>query len=314
MSQNSTLLDPAQCRIPPALDAQIAAVWSHEHAAVDGPDLTCLHMCLSAARPDVVVEIGTATGLSTAALAEMQTGLLGAPGHLRTYDLRDRLWFDESLEVGCMIGYVLGDDPMGVAPSITSVTGATSVYASSELDAGSVDFAFIDASHQHPWPILDTLMLLPLMRTGAMIAHHDLQLYLDGGNNVGQGPKILFDQLAEADRFTASSVDCAPYSGATPARDVLNNIFALQVPQDISAFAVTLSQGLALPWSLPRSMNDHYAEQIRARLTELYPPKVVARFDIGLARDRHRYAALQPAPHRSLLERIVGKVRRLTGL
>lgn len=166
VSQIETSLDAGACRIPSALDAQVAAVWSHGHGAVDSPDLAFLHMCLSAARPDVVVEIGTATGLSTAALAEMQRSILGAPGHLRTYDLRDRLWFDESLEVGCMIGEVLGDDPMGVGPSITSVTGATSVYASGDLDAGSVDFAFIDASHQHPWPILDTLMLLPLMRTG----------------------------------------------------------------------------------------------------------------------------------------------------
>lgn len=314
MSQIEPPLDPSQCRIPTALDARLAAVWSHDHGAVDGPDLAFVHMCLSAARADVVVEIGTATGLSTAALAEMQTGLLGAPGHLWTYDLRDRLWYDKNLEVGCMIMAVLGADPVAIGPSITSVTGATSVYASGNLAAGSVDFAFVDASHQHPWPILDTLMLLPLMWPGAMIAHHDLQLYLDAGNNVGQGPKILYDQLAEANRFTASSVGCAPYRGATPARDVRNNIFALQVPQDINAFALTLSQGLALPWSLPHTMNDHHAELIRARLSELYPPRVVARFDVGLARDRHRYAALQPAPRRSMAQRIMGRLRRLTGL
>lgn len=314
MSHNSTPLDPAQCHIPPTLDARLLPVWSHDHAAVDGPDLAFLHMCLSAARADVVVEIGTATGLSTAALADMQTGLLGAPGRLRTYDLRDRLWFDDTLEVGCMIGEVLGDDPMEVGPSITSITGAISAYASGDPEAGTVDFAFVDANHQHPWPILDTLMLLPLMRTGAFMAHHDLQLYLNAENNVGQGPKMLFDQLAEANRFTAVSVGCAPYSGQTPARDVLNNIFALRVPQDIEAFALTLSQGLALPWNLSKLMTEDHADQIRARLRALYPAKVAGRFDVGLARDQHRWAMLQPAPRRGLAERIVGKVRRLAGL
>jgi len=314
MSQNKPLLDAGACRIPDALDARLAPLWSHEHAAVDGPDLAFLHMCLSVARPEVVVEIGTATGLSTGALADMQAGLLGVPGHLRTYDLRDRLWFDDSLEVGCMIGDVLGEDQAGIAPGITSLTGATSAYASEDVAEGTVDFAFVDANHQHPWPILDTLMLLPVMRKGALIAHHDLQLYLNSENDVGQGPKILFDQLAEANRFTASSERCGPYRGRTPARDVRDNIFALQVPQDINAFALTLSQGLALPWSLSKPMTDEHADQIRSRLRTLYPPRVAKRFDVGLARDRHRWAAQQPAPRRSVMERIVGKLRRFAGM
>lgn len=314
MVQTRPLLDAGACRIPAALDARLAPLWSHDHAAVDGPDLAFLHMCLSAARPNVVIEIGTATGLSTAALADMQAGLLGAPGHLRTYDLRDSLWFDDSLEVGCMIGDVLGEDLMGVGPCITSVTGAISAYTSQDVAAGTVDFAFVDANHQHPWPILDTLMLLPVMRKGAFMAHHDLQLYLNGENNVGQGPKILFDQLAEANRFTAVSTGCTAYSGKTPARDVRNNIFALRVPEDTGAFAVMLSQGLALPWSLSQPMEEEHADQIRTRLRALYPPKVAERFEIGLARDRHRWAARQPAPPRKgLLERIAGKIRRISG-
>jgi predicted O-methyltransferase YrrM len=314
MSQSKPVLDPGHYRIPEALDARLAALWSHDHAAVDGPDLAFLHMCLSAVRPGTVVEIGTATGLSTGALADMQAGLLGAPGHVRTYDLRDRLWFDESREVGCLIGDVLGEDQVEIASGITSLTGTISAYAAEDLAAGTVDFAFVDANHQHPWPILDTLMLLPAMRSGALIAHHDLQLYLNSENNVGQGPKILFDQLAETNRFTAVSTGCAPYRGKTPAREVHNNIFALRVPEDISTFGLTLSQGLALPWSLSKPMTDAHADQIRSCLRALYPPKVAARFDMGLARDRHRWALQAPAPRRGLRDRIVGRLKRLAGV
>lgn len=304
--QDETPLIPETCLIPPALDARVAALWSDGHAAVDGPDVAFLHMCLSAARPEVIVEIGTATGLSTGALAQMQAGILGAPGQLRSYDLRDRLWFDESRAVGCLIPQVLGEDAAEVAAAITSVTGVTSADVAGDLGQGTVDFAFVDASHQHPWPILDTLMLLPLMRPGALIAHHDLQLYLDPGNNVGQGPKILFDQLDEANRLTARSLGCAPYRGKTPARAVRDNIFALRVPHDTGAFALQLAQGLALPWTLFQPVTPAQADQIRTRLRDLYPPRVAELFDLGLARDMRRRPP--PPRKRGLLERAMGRL------
>jgi len=310
MSLPDPRLRPVDHLIPAALDQRLSELWDGGFFAVDGRDLAFLNMCLAACRPDVVVEIGTATGISTAALAVMQAQVLGAPGHLRTYDLRDRLWFDEEREVGCMIGTVLGEDPMQVGPSIASVTGGISADVALHLEAGSVDFAFVDANHQHPWPILDTLMLLPLMRAGALIAHHDLQLYLDPANNVGQGPKILFDQLAENNRFTARTAGCAPYVGRTRVREVRENIFALQVPDDITALAQELSRGLALPWTLARPMTQEHADQIRTRLVAFYPADVARWFDLGLARDRHRRAISAPPPvPRGPLARVMRKFR-----
>ena len=65
-------LDRAAYTLPPALDAALAPLWSDGHFAVDGSDLAFLNMCMAAARPDLILEIGTATGLSTAALAVLQ--------------------------------------------------------------------------------------------------------------------------------------------------------------------------------------------------------------------------------------------------
>jgi len=39
------------------------------------------------------------------------------------------------------------------------------------------DFVFIDAHHSHPWATLDTMLVLPLVKTGAWIAWHDIALH-----------------------------------------------------------------------------------------------------------------------------------------
>jgi hypothetical protein len=39
-----------------------------------------------------------------------------------------------------------------------------------------IDFLFIDACHQHPWPALDLLALSRFLKEGAVVALHDIQL------------------------------------------------------------------------------------------------------------------------------------------
>jgi hypothetical protein len=44
------------------------------------------------------------------------------------------------------------------------------------LPPGWGQFAFVDANHAHPWPLVDVLHLAPVMRPGSWIVLHDIGL------------------------------------------------------------------------------------------------------------------------------------------
>ena len=282
-------LDPAAYTLPRALDAALAALWSEDHFAVDGSDLAFLNMCVAAARPEQIVEIGTATGLSTAALASMMAHH-GLAGTVRSYDLRDVLWFDPDRAVGDLVPRIAGEE----AGRVQLRSGVTALAVAEDAAPESVGLAFVDAGHQHPWPLLDTLLLLPLMRLRAPLVHHDLQLYRNAQNPVGVGPKMLFDQLSPAHRAVASDLGLGMAETQTPSRAVADNVFLMWRRENLARQGRALSRGLLLPWSLTAPLEDASAAEIVERLRENYPGEVVRNFEIG--HDRFRAAQDRAAP------------------
>lgn len=305
------MLDPAAYTLPPDLDAMLAGLWTDGHYAVDGSDLSLLNMCMAAARPDLVIEIGTATGLSTAALAVLQDHH-GIAGHVRSYDLRDVLWFDESRAVGDLVPQVAGP----LAERVHIRTGVTALDVAGDVEVGTAGLAFIDASHQHPWPLLDTLLILPLMAPRAPIVHHDLQLYRNAENMVGVGPKVLFDQLTPGQRFVASDMGLGHATVQMPNRAVADNVFGLWRRDALGRQARQLSQGLLLPWSLSAPLDDALAGQIAARLRAVYPGEVAHNFEIGHARFKttQGWAIGQTGAPLSGPRRLLNGLRRRLGL
>ena len=273
-------LDRAAYTLPPALDAALAPLWSDGHFAVDGSDLAFLNMCMAAARPDLILEIGTATGLSTAALAVLQAHHGIARGRVQSYDLRDRLWFDETRAVGDLVPQVAGPE----AGRVQLRTGVTALAVAEDVAPGGAGMAFVDASHQHPWPLLDTLLVLPLLTPRAPIVHHDLQLYRNAANPVGVGPKVLFDQLAPAHRAVASDLGLGPAPVQTPSRSVADNVFLMWRREALGRQGRALSLGLLLPWSLTDPLAPALADALADRLRADYPPEVARQFEVGHAR------------------------------
>ncbi|WP_299694782.1 class I SAM-dependent methyltransferase [uncultured Tateyamaria sp.] len=286
-------LDPGGYTLPPTLDAQLAALWSEDHFAVDGSDLGFLNMCIAAARPALILEIGTATGLSTAALAVMQ-GHHGIAGTVRSYDLRDVLWFDETRAVGDLVPEVAGAE----AGRVQLTSGVTALAVAQDVARDAAGMAFIDASHQHPWPLLDTLLLLPLLAPRAPVVHHDLQLYRNADNPVGVGPKLLFDQLAPAQRAVASDLGLGVADVRTPSRSAADNVFLMWRREALGRQGRELSRGLLLPWTLTDPLEPALVAQIAERLRAHYPGEVARNFEIGHARfcDAQARAAARVAP------------------
>jgi len=72
---------------------------------------------------------------------------------------------------------------------------ATASTVREHHDPDSIEFAFIDALHKHPWPVLDLLAMLVCLRPGADVLLHDINLpQLVEGSKVF-GAQLLYEGL-----------------------------------------------------------------------------------------------------------------------
>lgn len=124
------------------------------------------------------IEIGTASGFSAAMLTaamvngyeERQEAL--PKTLLHTVDRKDKCLFDGSKPIGFMIQKMVPH----LAQHIQLNCLQDASLCASLVEKESIDFAFIDGNHQHPWPLLDVLYLLPLMKPGSWFMLDDVDL------------------------------------------------------------------------------------------------------------------------------------------
>lgn len=261
----------------------VNARWTPEMGAIDGHDIQFIATLIDEARPRNVVEIGCASGFSTAVLS-MILNQVGACT-LDSFDLMDRFYARPELPVGYLLGEI--DDTPKVCLKVHS--GTVSLDIAGALEGGPIDFCFIDANHSHPWPIIDTLAVLPMMKPGSYLVHHDLKMYQGGLNEeYATGPKVLLDQTPVQQRiwFDMRGDPGAPNHMAT--RHIDGNIFAIRIPEDIRPLAWSLSQGFMLAWDpiIHTYFDDHFASRLQRFLNESYAPDISRAFEIGNARYR----------------------------
>lgn len=172
---------------------------------------------------DPLLEIGTASGLSTAILchaahAVRLAGEVGDAFTIESYDIDERFYADRSRRVGDAAREML--EP-ALLEHVTFRSPATAADVSAHHGPETLAFAFIDAAHTHPWPTLDLLTLLPTLSPGAEVVLHDINLPIARPETQHWGAKHLFDGL---------DVERKLGRGDPP------NIGSIRVPQDKSAF------------------------------------------------------------------------------
>lgn len=124
-----------------------------------------------------VVEIGVASGASTLFILGMLSALTGQR-QLFAFDFQAQYFADRSKPSGFLAleSEFNRDDRLVLCVEASSLE-LRSTLAARAVDPGTpVDLAFVDANHRHPWPTIDFLMLLPLMREGGMVVFHDINL------------------------------------------------------------------------------------------------------------------------------------------
>jgi predicted O-methyltransferase YrrM len=149
------------------------------------------------AHTPVAVEIGTASGFSTAVLAHALGASHRAAGRdsdwqVVSYDIDPRLYFDRSKRVGDAARAML---PPHLLERIDFRAPATAIDLKRHHAPSSLEYLFIDANHHHPWPTLDLLATLDQLAPGAAVVLHDINLPLIHPQFAAWGVKYLFDAL-----------------------------------------------------------------------------------------------------------------------
>lgn len=158
-------------------------------------EAAALDLFVRTLKPETVVEVGVASGVSSAALlSALSTVGGGESPRLRSYDIMTHCYFDESRAVGEAVGVMV---PHLASDQLLKRGGAKT--AGDELAPGSVSFAFIDANHAHPAPVADLIDLGPCLASGAWVMLHDIRLSKamlerdPGSERQVYGAEVLFE-------------------------------------------------------------------------------------------------------------------------
>lgn len=249
-------------------DAEIrsfhASIWKVGFGSVSADEAIFLRDVVDQANAEVVLELGTATGLSGCFLIKFLDGRAGA--YFRTVDTAQQFWNDKSK----LTGYLIDDHIRSTNVDFAVMRGMSSIDTAKVLGGRKADVIFIDANHQHPWPLIDTLLNLNHLAPTGIMVHHDLDLFRKQQVVRGIGPKYLFDQLPDALKVVSPQA---------------TNIYAFRHPGDINAFADLISDAFLLPWSNVQPLDPAFVGHCQSYFAATYPgTKVVEKLNMGLSR------------------------------
>ncbi len=230
----------------------------HYVGAIGTSDYLFLTAVASILAPVRAVEIGTSSGFSSAILA---AALHRRHPQIRgplvdTIDFHSRYLVDQTKPIGFEIPELLPQ-----LPDVVRVhTSRDSDFVRELARRDELAFVFIDADHQHPWPVLDLLRVAPFVRKGGWILLHDIQLGAMGvsarekGEPLGHGAPFGAEWLFE--RW--------PFPKITG-----GNIGAVQLPLNKTEIVPTAVRLMALPFEMDISSHRRMRHALSRVLVEL---------------------------------------------
>jgi len=202
--------------------------------SIGAGDALFLFEMIHAKAPQRVLELGVGAGGSSASLLYALDTLPEVDGGrvLLSADTLDRCYFDNR--------YQTGEAARVMYPAARSRwdlrLGSDVVALRKQLAPAGIDLAFIDALHVHPWPLLDLLHVTELMKPGAWIVLHDIELPNLSPECKERGVLNLFEY------WPGNKIHGVGESF---------NIGAVQLPDDVSALVPMARALLDLPWQYP---------------------------------------------------------------
>jgi len=217
--------------------------YTDNMGSVSAEDVGYLQKIINEIRPSDVLEIGTASGMSTGFIARFMAEHGG--GALRSIDISTHYYADREKPVGYLADRIYVGDEV----QIDLINPQDSTYTIERFAPQTFSLIFIDANHRHPWPTLDTIAVLPLLADGGVLIHHDYNLFRMGYPEFicGIGPKYLYDQLPP---------DWREMSNRCP------NIFSIRPRGDYQNLAPRLAESLFIPWTISTKIGSEFLKKL----------------------------------------------------
>jgi glycosyltransferase involved in cell wall biosynthesis/predicted O-methyltransferase YrrM len=156
---------------------------------VSGADAAFLQEMIAAHAPRTIVEIGVASGASSAAILHALDQLPDPEQRLLiSCDVRATCYFNEAYRTGQACGEMY-PSPRARWRREFEMDARRLMQS---LPEASVDLTFIDANHSHPWPLLDLLHVTAIAKPGSWIVLHDVDLPVQYPEYQVYGPRWLF--------------------------------------------------------------------------------------------------------------------------
>lgn len=223
--------------------------WKKGYGSISSKEAHFIQGVISSYRPGNFLEIGTASGMSTGFIAKFMDSCQG--NKLVSIDLDKTFYVDRSKPTGFLAKEIYD----GNSVNIELIQGKDSTYVIEAYCDQKFDVAFIDANHQHPWPTLDMIAILPALNNNAPIIHHDLALYRQQNPVCGIGPKYLYDQIPEKQRVLTDGPQ--------------KNIYYIKTGEDFRDLENYLADSLRIPWSIMNEISQDSLGRFR-RIIERY--------------------------------------------
>ena len=243
------------------MDATEIARLHHKHCRPEfgttTPDeLEYIQSLIVKHRPKRVIEIGTASGVTTGFIAQFLSENGGTS--VTTIDLAETFFAEPTKPVGYLANQIYS----GSDVTIEMFTKKTSLDLASL--GGPWDMAFIDANHQHPWPTIDTLAVAPFLSGPRIVIHHDLQLYRRFRRFRGIGPRVLFNEMPDSHRHAVKANGW--------------NIFSLDLTMHTSTLEHVCAGALSMPWTATPPLGTRTLKNCTGFLGAHYSDEFVSEF------------------------------------
>lgn len=250
------------------------SVWEPVLGSISDKEAEFIQIGIIQNKPKNFLEIGTASGLSAAFIALFMEQNGGEK--LLTLDFDSTFWGDRSKQTGFLVDKVLNEKLDQRTVNVEYVREKTSAHIAKEFDQSRFDMAFIDAQHQHPWPTLDMIAILPFMQSNAFIYHHDLALYKDPYHLHCVGPKHLFDQI--------------PSSMKMITHETRRNIFYVKAPENHRDYEQYLIDSLYHRWSLMEKIEEDILNEFMSLCDDFWSDDL--KEALRITSDRFNFAIL----------------------
>lgn len=224
-------------------------------------------------KPEKIVEIGVATGLSSLVILDAIKDFDNA--HLYSFDYSTQYYRDKTKKTGFAV-----DEFPDLTEKWTLKTGAMTC-ALLDDSIKDIDFCLIDTVHSAPGEFLDYLQILPRLKKNAIVVIHDISYHIIFNRPFSNVCFALFSTLS-GEKFL-------------PQYDEYPNMGAVLLEDNAYENAFDIFYSLLLPWLYKITPKDY--KDLKNYFSKNYDKELVSLFEKAY---KLNSKALQTKPERKI--------------